>query len=148
MRFMPKWVRGPTCWQWAVLATITFVFLSRAPVISFPAHLSPGEPARPYLLGPQAYQLWCESRAIYGCDPQQLDQRQLTYVKRACRFVSVFDKYATLGLDSLSDDECQFVVDFLPTHYPCHDEIPLYERILRACRERLAGDSEVSEAAD
>jgi hypothetical protein len=90
-----------------------------------------------------AYIFAYKARLMYGCGPEELDPVQLLNVKCSLQCARAIDKFAAHGLDSLSDDECEIVVRFVPRQYPKLEEYPALERILRACRGRLQGDQQV-----
>ncbi|HEV3021449.1 MAG TPA: hypothetical protein VGX76_03245 [Pirellulales bacterium] len=123
--------------SWICVAAISLPFVVGR--ISIWAHAAriPGDTVPRHPVGPEQYQLFYEAHQMYGCDPDRLNVKQLANVKHSCRCAQILRKYASCGLDSLSDDECRMLVEYLPKRYPNLDEFSAYIDILRVCRRRL-----------
>lgn len=78
----------------------------------------------------QAYQL-------YGRSPEELSRVEFDNVRRWCDCLTLIAKHEMSGTKSLTDDECQFVVDALDDLCPNLSQHGGYLPIYQACRRRL-----------
>ncbi|HEV3004858.1 MAG TPA: hypothetical protein VGX78_10375 [Pirellulales bacterium] len=125
--------------SWICVAAISLPFVVGRFSIWVSAAKSPGDSIHERPIGPEQYQLFYEAHQMYDRDPDRLNVKQLANVKHSCRCAQILRKYASCGLDSLSDDECRMLVEYLPKRYPNLDEFPAYIEMLQACRRRLDG---------
>jgi hypothetical protein len=125
--------------EWIVLTAISLPFLPWVSFRSASEVRSTRDATSRRAYETAAYRLWYESHQIYGCDPEALSRAQWANLERWCHCVGALEKYAACGLDSLSDAECELIVELMPKRYPCMEEFPAYARIVDACRQRLSG---------
>ncbi|HWB08035.1 MAG TPA: hypothetical protein VG826_02235 [Pirellulales bacterium] len=81
--------------------------------------------------------VYFQAHQLFQRDPEQLSETQLDDVKRWCRCLQLAARHETSGLESLDDDERQFVVRTLHAFCPDLDELPGYRRIYDSCRAGL-----------
>jgi hypothetical protein len=116
-------------WQALPLMALTLLAIELA--IAFPPSpdVVPGR-GRDYVLQFQSQQL-------FHCAPEQLSQHDLEDLKRWCDCVELTTRYGVVGLQSLTDEDCQFVVEVLDDLCPDTEEFTGFLRIRESCRRRL-----------
>ena len=87
------------------------------------------------------YSIWFQSHQLFDCGPEELTESQLQYVRRWNSCLWIVAETETSGIQSLTDEECRFVVDVLTERDPNLAEHQAYRQIYEACRERLASGS-------
>src|SRR5579863_1337062 len=115
-----------------ILALTGLGLLAVQLAIAFPSARQ--EPAlwrdRDYAVYYQAYQL-------FGRGPEDLSVSELHAVKRWSRCLWLVDKQQSSGVQSLTDEECEFVVEVLDDMCPDTDQFTRYRPIYESCLQSL-----------
>jgi len=86
------------------------------------------------------YAIWYHAHQLFRCGPEELSETQLADVKRWYRCLLIVGEHEVSGHRSLTDEECQFVVDVLEEQCP-NLESSAYRQVYEECRQRLASKS-------
>jgi hypothetical protein len=84
------------------------------------------------------WKVWYVAHQMYRRDPEELTEPQLDNVQRWCRCDKLCLQCVQAGIESLTDDECQFVAEVLWQLCPNLEEHLNYFPIYEACRQRTA----------
>ncbi|HVX12215.1 MAG TPA: hypothetical protein VHC22_13625 [Pirellulales bacterium] len=87
--------------------------------------------------------LWWHAQQLYRRDPEQLNDREMQNVEDWRRCLALIDQCGRAGLPTLTDDECEFVMDTLGALCPNLAQHAGYFPIYQSCRRRLAGAESV-----
>lgn len=90
------------------------------------------------------YLVWWQAHQLFRCEPEALNDWQLELVSNWHRCLSLLVKYQTSGLESLSDDECRFVVKMIDEVHPRRAKHPGYDQIRMAFQGRLMPGKDAS----
>jgi hypothetical protein len=120
-----------------LLAALLVPFAWPQSSVLTPHRLSAGDVEREIFVDADSYRLWYEAYQLYGCGLDELTGAQRSAVERSFRCAAIVDKYAVVGAGSLTDEECELVIELLPKRCARLDEYPAYLEILRFCRNRL-----------
>jgi hypothetical protein len=115
-----------------ILSLTALALLAIELAIAFPAQ------RRDEILAPALdYVLYFQSHQLFQCDPEQLSERELNDLKQWCRCLRLTTRHDVSGVQSLTDEECQFVVQTLDDL--CPDTAPFagFRRIHQSCRQSL-----------
>jgi hypothetical protein len=114
-----------------LLTAIGLVALRLA--IAFPTERGDAVPwrDRDYILYYQAHQL-------FRCDPEELSESQLHDLDRWCRCVRITGRLEASGVQTLTDEECQFVLQVLDELCPDTELFAGFAPIYESCARSLA----------
>jgi hypothetical protein len=82
--------------------------------------------------------LWYNAQQLYRRDPDELRNSELEAVRQWCRCLAIFGRHEKTGLNSLTRDECELVVETLQKLRPNLQEHDGFRPFYEACRRRLA----------
>lgn len=82
---------------------------------------------------------------LFGCEPDQLSDPQSSDVARWSRCVAVAARWRANGMQRVTHDECQDVVETLEDLCPHLSEHKGYSLVYNACRQRLADDASAAD---
>lgn len=83
------------------------------------------------------WRMWFQAQQLYRRSPEELSRAEFDNVRRWCDCLTLIAKHETNGTQSLTDDECHFVVDALDDLCPKLSQHSGYLPIYQACRRRL-----------
>ncbi|HJT30760.1 MAG TPA: hypothetical protein VJ783_01750 [Pirellulales bacterium] len=86
------------------------------------------------------WRMWFQAQQLYRRSPEELSRAEFDNVRRWCDCLTLIAKHETDGIQSLTEDECQFVVDALDDLCPNLSQRSGYLPIYQACRRRLQGE--------
>jgi hypothetical protein len=81
---------------------------------------------------------WYHAHQLFRRDPEELAESELEDVRQWCRCLVLVDRYNKTGLNGLTDDECELVVETLEKLCPNLQEHGRFRPVYEACRRRLA----------
>ena len=93
------------------------------------------------------WRFWYQAHQLYHRAPDELSSAEFENVQRWCRCLLLTAQHDDAGNQSLTDEECQFVVDVLGDLCPNLDQHGGYLPIYEACRRRLDGETWLAGAA-
>lgn len=82
---------------------------------------------------------WYNAHQLYRRDPERLSESEFEDVRQWCQCVRLVERYVDQGPNSLTDDECQRVVETLANLCPNLEEHVYFFPVYEACRRHLAG---------
>lgn len=88
------------------------------------------------------YPVWWWSHQLFHCEPEDLHDWQLEFVKDWYRSHVLIGKYQNSGLSSLSDEECRFVLKTIDEAHRLVEYPAGYDRIRAVFARRLESSSE------
>jgi hypothetical protein len=125
---------GMSLLQWLFLTAFGLLALQLA--LAFPAHHHTGRSWR------ERDHLVCfYARQLFERDLEELSEAELDDAKRWCRCMQLIVNHEMSGVQSLTDEECRFVVDALDDLCPNVQNAAGYRRVYESCSKRLAVDS-------
>lgn len=83
------------------------------------------------------WQVWYQSHQIYRRPPEELSESDLEHLLAWCRCLNLIAPGHEQSLTSLTNDECQLVLELLEDICPDIDGHAGYLPIYQTCRERL-----------
>lgn len=83
------------------------------------------------------WRMWFQAQQLYRRSPEELSRVEFDNARRWCDCLTLIAQHETSGNASLTDDECQFVVDALDDLCPSLSQHSGYMPIYQACRRRL-----------
>jgi len=82
--------------------------------------------------------VWHHAHQLFQRDPEELSESELEDVKQWCRCLVLVERYGRTGLSSLTNGECELLVETLEKLCPNLDENAGLLPVYKACRRRLA----------
>jgi hypothetical protein len=80
------------------------------------------------------------AQQLFGLNAEELSEPELNDVMRWCRCIELTADYGKHGVETLSDNDCRFVMEVLDDLCPRLTEHSGYLLIYQSCATRLAGD--------
>lgn len=122
--------------KWAGLAAVGLLALG----LSFAVPAGDEASTHSRLWRERDWQIWFQSHQLYQREPEELSQTEIENVQRWSLCLLLVAQHEAAGNDSLTGDECQFVVDALGDLAPNLEKHGGYLSIYEACRRRLDGE--------
>ena len=121
--------RAATLLEALSLAAVALLALELA--VAFP--VSPHEATPPE----RDYVLYFQAQQLFHCNPEELSEARQADLKRWCQCMPLTTRHNLAGIDSLTDEDCRFVVEVLDELCPETEAFAGFHRIRESCRQSV-----------